>query len=123
MQKVRIFGSGNFKAAAGSCSYLILEKSGGILEWLAELIEDVIGMEGARHDFRYKDEGIDDKGRPYVIENSLKEFQDAHSSYESKDARVDMFFGRKRVFMMIMCPPEVRKMITKMLDGTAEFVR
>jgi hypothetical protein len=114
-KKMKILGIGN----SHEFNYLIIKKEEGFFEWLNELLVRSFGA--ISPDIVYYEEIK--KGEKMVsVKKDIKKIVDIHEFYDSDaGVRVDLFFGKNKVFMTFCCSPERRKRFMYVLDGISEF--
>ena len=90
MRKAKICAVGN----EGRFNYIILDKNKDFFDWLALLLFESFGVYDVQ-----KYEAADKKGNWVTRKKQIRNFTDKHESYTSKKARVDVFYGKKKVFI------------------------
>ncbi len=129
MAKPKIYGSGNetFKGEF-NFSYYVLEKDSSFLDWLGELLSKVFEIEDGEQQAKYiierADDGKSDWIKDKIYVKNVRKMIDVHEKYFPKgithpnttQGRIDVFYGRDRVFLTIRTSREKRKEV-------ADFVR
>ncbi|MBI2583302.1 MAG: hypothetical protein HYW25_01420 [Candidatus Aenigmarchaeota archaeon] len=114
--KATILGAGN----ADAFNYLIVRKNKHFFPWLKTFFEMAFGY-GGMVDVKYSDykegEDID------TVEKKVEDFVDRHESYtgatrehiHQTGTRIDIFYGKDKVFIVILTNPENRQRFLKVL--------
>jgi len=110
-KKIKLLGIGN----QDKYNFYIFEKKKGLLELLRDLF-NVLNLNFYLYDEEYD---VDDKptSRKKDI-NKLKDYHEVVRDKVSKSdgSRVDLFYGDKKVFVVVHCSLELRKKFNDKLD-------
>jgi len=120
MEKLKIYATGNERIKGDfNVSYYIIEKNKIFLDWLGNLLEDVLEIKGGKKDAKFwLNEQENDKGEiigEVYTEKKVSEMNDYHEKYFSKGNRIDLFYGDKRVFLAFRKDREMREKFAKFL--------
>jgi len=112
--KIKLYGIGNEK----DYSFIIVEKNANFLRWLANFLDKGFDYRG---DVETKETGVGVNCEPQA--KNIEEYVDKHETYKmyhnrNKDMRVDVFYGKDRVFITIYANDNAWKDI---LEETTEF--
>jgi hypothetical protein len=113
MEKVKILGFGNEK----SYYYLIIKKKGFSYSWLEEFLtlaqesSSTRGVRGVRG-IRLHDE--DD-------EFNEKQMTDKHESYSGDNVRIDLFYGKENISVVLISDTFQKEDFLKALEKIADF--
>lgn len=89
MRKIRVYGIGN----EGTFNYLIVGKDKDFFKWLSKLLYNSFGIyDVSTVDYENK------KGKWVTRKKRISDFTDLHETYEGN---VDVFYGKKKVFIVL----------------------
>ncbi len=121
----KIYATGNENLGDFNISYYIVEKSSDFLDWLSKLLKEVLDFKG---DIKTIEEflGDDDQGIPqykYYLKD-IKKMIDVHEKYGdgSDENRIDVFYGKKRVFLVFRKNKEMRKKFARFVMKTKDWI-
>lgn len=113
MEKVRITGIGN----QDEFNFLIAEKNKDFFEWLGKVMYN--SFEAMPDVVTYlDDEDNYEKEKKKKIEN----YTDWHESFEAEGARIDIFYGKEKVFITVITSLKNREKLMGNLEKYSEFV-
>ena len=122
MNKSKIYGAGNETIKGEfNISYYILEKDEKFLDWLALLLKEVLEIEypaSAKFWILNNEDGSEE-----LIPKDINKFFDYHERYSNKGERVDIFYGEKRVFVVLRKSREIREKFASFLLKTREWIK
>ena len=132
MTKPKIYASENENISGeNNISYYVFEKDNSFLDWLSKLLEEVLEIEGGEQEAKFViREEEDEKG--YIRENIyLKEIDkmiDLHekytnTGYKNKGNRVDVFYGKDRVYVTLRKSKEARKKFADFVLKTKDWIK
>ena len=132
MTKPRIYAAENENIRGeNNVSYYVFEKDNSFLDWLSKLLEEVLEIEGGEQEAKFViREEEDEKG--YIRKNIyLKEIDkmiDLHekytnTSYKNKGNRVDVFYGKDRVYVTLRKSKEARKKFADFVLKTKDWIK
>lgn len=116
-EKIKLFGICN----EGNYNILILEKHRKFLDWLGNSLECGLDMRRAYQATIM--EGVNKKDELYTIKKKIGDLEDKHEKYYEEEIKVDVFYGKEKVFLMVRCPIEIRKKFIKTLEKTTKWVK
>ena len=115
MRKMKVLGMGN----EDNFNYLIIKKSEGFFEWFNELLVEAFG--GAENDVMYC-ESRDKDGKIINEKRDVNDETDTHEYYPTNDGiRVDVFYGKEKVFLTFNCSLDKRGKFMKKLEEISDF--
>lgn len=128
MKKSKIYAAGNENLKGEfNISYYILEKDEKFFDWLVLLLKDVFEIKGAEHQAKFWIENEYDEADNIMgeklIAKDIKKLIDYHEKYYNKGERVDIFYGKERVFVMLRKSREIRKKFASFLLKTKEWIK
>jgi hypothetical protein len=112
--KTKIYGMGH----EGRFTYIVVEKSKNFFDWLARLLyRSFKTFDVDSYDFENK------KGQWVTRKKQIKNFVDKHESYYliGRTERVDVFYGRNRVFIAVSASSKSKKKFLDVLDEISEW--
>lgn len=125
MDKPKIYATGNENLNGDfNVSYYIVEKDKTFLEWLGELLEDVLGIEGGKNKakFVYKIDNDNDEEKTEIYSKEIEKMVDVHEKYLINNDRVDLFYGQGRVYLTFRKSRETRQKFARFLSKTKEWI-
>lgn len=105
--KTKIVGMGNEE----DINFIIVYKNKYFFEWLAEFMLKSFGMSN----YNVIGESECRRGDWIDKKKQIKNFTDRHEIYKNKNARVDVFYGKRKVFIMINTPLKNKKKFGEVL--------
>lgn len=114
MIKTKIYGIGN----SGELTYIIVKKNKYLIEWLKKLLEESFGI-----NYIITNEFKDKKGRWVMRKRLGNRMIDKHEGYNNKDVRVDIFHGKNKVFITLVCQQKTRKTFMKKLIELSNWTK
>lgn len=111
-------------------SYYIVEKDKSFLDWLGKLLVEVLGIEDGQHKAKFivTSEGYDEEE---IYAKEIEKMIDLHEHYsnsgyrskeENKSDRVDIFYGKDRVFITFRKTREGREKFAQFLKKTRDWI-
>jgi HSP20 family molecular chaperone IbpA len=123
----KIYATGNETLKGEfNISYYIFEKDSSFLDWLGELLEKVLEIENGKNLAKYIVKEKDDEGNWVSEEIYAKEIQkmiDLHEKYENKGERIDIFYGKNRIYVTFRKSREMRKKFAKFVLKTKDWIK
>ena len=113
MKKACIYEIGN----QGKFSYLVIKKEGHLLKWIDKLLYDSFGHLGDID----KEEYLDSKGDLVIKNKTIHSFVDKHETFINANARIDIYYGKNKVFVTIITTLENRKNLMDNLERMSVF--
>ena len=109
MKKIKICGIGN----EGKFNYLILEKNLDFFEILSKILYEAFEI----HDdsIRYN-EYVNKKDKFVRRKKNIKTFIDKYERFQNEKARVEVFYGKNKIFMSVYTSIPSRKKFMKILE-------
>ncbi len=110
-KKIRLYAIGN----DGRFNYYVFDKSNEVIEILSKFFSDIFGIY-----LNFYEE--DTKGKIKEMNfNKLKDTHLGHKGVLSKNVRIDLFFGDKKMFISINCSPKLRSEFNKELEKVSKM--
>jgi hypothetical protein len=123
MEKLTIYATGNERIIGDhNVSYYIIEKDKVFLDWLGDLLEQVLGMNGGKLKAKNYIKRLDNE-EEQIIPKNIKKMKDVHERYDDKENRVDVFYGDKRVYLTFRKSRELREKFAKFVQTHADWVK
>lgn len=120
--KKKIYATGNETIKGEfNVSYYIFEKDESFLEWLGKLLVEVLGIERGEEQAKFII-GIAGDGEEIFNEKNLDKMIDIHEKYEKKGDRVDVFYGKNRVYVTLRKSREIRKKFADFVKKTRRWI-
>jgi hypothetical protein len=127
MSKPKIYASGNETLKGEfNVSYYIFQKDESFLDWLAKLLIEVIEIEDGEWQAKFiidREEdaqgGLVEKG---IYQKNVNKMVDVHEKYFNKGQRVDVFYGKERVYVTLRKSREIRKKFAQFVLKTKEWI-
>lgn len=113
MKKAYICEIGN----VGKFNYLVIEKERHFLKWIDKLLYDSFGHLGDID----KEEYVNNKGDLVIKNKNIYSLVDRHESYENMNVRVDIYYGKNKVFITLITTLICRKEFLKKLARVSMF--
>lgn len=126
-QLPKIYSTGNETINGEfNISYYIMEKSSDFLDWLGQLLTDVLNIENGRNLAKFyiiekdSEQGYEEE----LIAKKIDKMIDLHEHYESnlKD-RIDLFYGKNRAYITFRKSRETRKKLATFIQNTKEWIK
>lgn len=114
IKKTIIFGIGNHE----NVNYLIVEKRKDFLEFINRLfasIDNKINMEYYLTDYT--------KGKIKETKINVLKYTDYHESRQSSKIKLDIFYGKRRIFLTIQTSESTRSKLMNKLEDLATFTK
>ena len=114
---------GNF-----NISYYIMEKDDSFLDWLFKLLTNVIELSAGEADkAKFIRIAKEDKEGNIIGEDvykkNVEKMVDLHEKYENKNERIDLFYGKKRVYLTLRCSKKIRKKFADFIAKTKNWIK
>lgn len=127
MKKPTIYATGNENVKGDyNVSYYIVEKDDSFLDWLERLLIEVLGINPADVNVKFIFKEINgEDGFPIgqeVYAKEIKKMVDVHEKYGDKEDRVDLFYGKDRVYVTFRKSRETREKFGKFVRKTKDWV-
>lgn len=106
MIKTKICGIGS----VGRFNYITVEKNKNFFWWLRVFLEEGFNYSGMV--------GVDDvetKKGWIIVNKKIKDYTDTHEIYTVKNTRIDVFYGKEKIFITINTPVSNRQKFMKVL--------
>jgi hypothetical protein len=122
MNKLTIYATGNERVTGDyNVSYYIVEKSDLFFDFLGRLLNEVVGMDDGSKKAHFFIKLIDSEEE--LTKKDINKLTDAHEKYESKGNRVDVFYGKERVFITFRKSREAREKFSEFVKKNAEWIK
>lgn len=109
MKKIKICGIGNER----DFNYWILEKNSDFFEILSRILYDAFGI--IDDSIRY-DEYVGKKDRLIRRKKNIKTLIDKYERFQNEKARVELFYGKNKIFMSVYTSFPNRKKFIQVLE-------
>jgi hypothetical protein len=126
--KPKIYATGNETLKGEfNISHYIFEKDNAFLDWLSKLLMEVFeiqdGEQQAKFIIKKKDtdeeEGVEDE----IYIKEIKKMIDLHEKYENKGQRIDVFYGKNRIYVTLRKSREIRKKFADFVKKTKDWIK
>ncbi len=110
MKKIKMSAIGN----QGKYNYYVFEKTQAAFEKLAKIFYETLSINLKLYKEYHNTKDIEKSKKIFV-----KNFKDIHKNYNlgaSNEKRLDIFYGDKKMFVVIFCPLKLREKLNKELD-------
>ena len=115
MRKINVLGLGNQE----EINWIIVKKEDGFFEWLNKILIETFGS--VSPDVEYE-ETSSKKDKVITRKMKIEDCTDIHEYYDAEDnSRIDVFYGKEKVFIMVFTSLKNRKNLIKNLDKFSEF--
>ncbi len=122
--KPKIYATGNETIKGEhNISYYIFEKDDSFLEWLGKLLVDVFEIENGEKQAKFIMGISEDEGEEVYNKKLLNEMIDVHEKYGEKEDRIDIFYGKNRVYVTLKKSKEIRKKFTDFVKKTKDWIK
>lgn len=123
----KIYATGNETLRGEfNTSYYIFEKDNSFLEWLGKLLTEVFDIDDGEQQAKFIINRKDTEGEDWVEDEILiKEIDkmiDLHEKYENKCERVDVFYGKDRVYVTLRKSRGIRKKFANFVRKTKDWI-
>ena len=123
----KIYSVGNQNLSGEySYSYCVLEKDKKFLDWLGELLLQVLKLDYGKNNAKYVtiEPYCENKFEEETYLKEIKKMVDIHEVYLNKlGDRIDLFYGNKKVYLTLRSSKEVRKAFGKFVDKTRKGIK
>ena len=107
-------------------SYYIFEKDNSFLDWLGKLLTEVFevqyGEQLAKFIINRKDTEEGDWVEDEILIKEIDKMIDLHEKYENKGERIDIFYGKNRVYVTLRKSQEIRKKFADFVKKTKDWI-
>jgi hypothetical protein len=126
--KPKIYATGNETLKGEfNISYYIFEKDKTFLDWLSKLLVEVFEIqdreEQAKFIIKRKDTEEGDWIEDKIFIKEISKMIDLHEEYENKGERVDVFYGKNRVYVTLRKSRKVRKKFADFVRKTKDWIK
>jgi len=116
IKKMTILGMGN----QDKYSYFIVKKEKGFLEWVSKIYSGT-GTSVSDDVFLYEVDTPD--GIVTRKKRDIMKLIDIHQAYSTEESgRLDVFYGKNKVFLTLYASLDIRKRFIKHLESYTEFL-
>lgn len=112
--KGKVLGIGN----EGNFNFIIFEKNKNFMDNFTNLMSSSLS---AMPDLNTI-EKIDENDKLVTQRKKIEEIIDRHESHEAEGARLDIFYGKDKVFVIVLTSPKNRKKLMENLEKYFVFV-
>lgn len=125
MANPKVYATGNETLKGEyNISYYIFEKDKSFLDWLGKLLVEVFEISGGEQRAKFNVETIEEgEDIEKFYEKEIDKMIDIHEKYENKGERVDVFYGKDRVYVTLRKSREIRKKFAKFIKKTKDWVQ
>lgn len=126
--KPKIYATGNETLKGEfNISYYIFEKDKTFLDWLSKLLVEVFEIqdrdEQAKFIIKRKDTEEGDWIEDKIFIKEINKMIDLHEEYENKGERVDVFYGKNRVYVTLRKSRKIRKKFADFVRKTKDWIK
>ena len=114
MKKIKLIGIGN----QDKYNFIIVEKSPDFFNWIGNLLYPTFGK--GLPDFTYL-ERVDNEGEVIRENKNINDYTDYHENLFSNKDRVDVFYGKSKIFITIYTDLSKREKLMKTLGEITTF--
>lgn len=105
-------------------SYYIFEKDQSFLDWLSKLLIEVFDMTNGEEKAKFiMKHPENDLASEEFYAKEINKMIDLHEKYENKGERVDIFYGKDRVYVTLRKSKEIRKKFSQFVLKTKDWVK
>ena len=128
MGKPTIYASGNETIKGEfSISYYIIEKDKKFLDWLGKFLEKILEIKEGdnKAKFIFKTE-YDENEKPIkdlLYAKEINKMIDFHEHYEDKESRIDIFYGKNRIYLTVRTSREKREKTGDFIIETKDWIK
>src|SRR3989344_873019 len=127
MVNPKIYATGNENIRGDfNISYYIVEKDDNFLDWLEDLLKQVLKIEGRKPSAKFVYKSKEDSEGNIIGEEiyakDIKKMIDLHEHYDNKLDRIDLFYGKDRVYVTFRKSRESRKRFARFMEKTKEWI-
>ena len=114
MPKIKICATGN----SGKFNYFIVEKNKDFFIILSKILWQGFGIQGDSIVY----ESYVAKNEKYITKKkNITNFVDKYEKFKNEKARVDIFYGKDKIFFSIYTSLSMRKKFLKFLEANASW--
>lgn len=122
--KSKIYATGNETLKGEfNISYYIFEKDESFLDWLSKMLVEVFGIQNGEEQAKFNIKRKDTKEINQIGDKKISKMIDLHEKYENKGERVDVFYGKDRVYVTLRKSKEIRKKFAYFVKKTKEWIK
>ena len=126
--KPKIYATGNETLKGEfNISYYIFEKDKTFLDWLSKLLVEVFEIqdreEQAKFIIKRKDTEEGDWIEDEIFIKEINKMIDLHEEYENKGERIDVFYGKNRVYVTLRKSRKIRKKFADFVRKTKDWIK
>lgn len=104
-------GIGNF----GNYNFVKVKKQKRLADWLSRFLKESF-------DIRYETEEHTHKGNKIIYyKRNVEKFVDYHEIITRHYPRIDIFYGKDSIFIILICNPKERNKFIKVLQKISKF--
>jgi hypothetical protein len=127
MPEPKIYATGNSTLRGEfNISYYIFEKDASFLDWLSMLLVQVLDINNGEEQAKFIIKREDTDGADYVetevYAKDINKMIDLHEKYENKGERIDIFYGKDRVYVTLQKSKEIRKKFSEFVRKTKDWI-
>ena len=121
MDKSKIYATGNETLKGEfNISYYIFEKDKTFLDWLSKLLIEVFDIENGEEQAKYFVKEKKDAKEVYI--KDINKMIDLHEKYSNKVERIDVFYGKNKVYVTLRKSKEIRKKFASFIIKTRDWI-
>ncbi len=127
VEKPKIYASGNENLSGEfNISYYIIEKDSSFLDWLGDLLVQVLEISEGKHKAKFITKNKEDKDGAFIGQDvymkDIRKMTDLHEHFENNQNRVDLFYGKERVYLTFRKTKEARQKLAQFLERTRTWI-
>lgn len=124
----KIYATGNETLKGEfNISYYIFEKDSSFLDWLGKLLTEVFKIQNGEQQAKFiinrKDTEEADLIEDEILVKEIDKMIDLHEKYENEGERVDVFYGKNRVYVTLRKSREIRKKFADFVKKTKGWIK
>ncbi len=129
MDKPKIYATGNENLTGEfNISYYIVEKDENFLEWLGDLLIEVMEIKDGKDRAKLIINNKEDETGAFIgheiYVKEISKMNDLHEHYSGKDLnRIDIFYGKNRAYITLRKSKETREKFAKFMLKTKEWIK
>jgi hypothetical protein len=125
MEKLTIYYTENETIKGeNNISRYIVSKYPSFLDWLGKLLKEVLGIEEGEQLAKFYIEKLGDElENEKLIAKDIKKMIDKNEKYSSPLGRVDIFYGKERVYMTLRKSKGIRKKFADFMKKNSIWIK
>ena len=126
--KPKIYATGNETIKGeNNISYYVFEKDNSFLDWLTKLLREVFEIQDAEQQVKFFIKRKEDEGGNWIEDEiylkDIGKMIDLHEKYSNKVDRIDVFYGKERVYVTLRKSGEIKRKFSKFVLKTKDWIK